>query len=174
MKTLIVPLPKSPWSTGRIGPREWQDWSRECRLAANLIATIPNAEILIVSGMAAERHPRDADLYQQELLAQQVPEARLRIIREGVETIEQLEHVERLAREEGARVILISTFLHFPRVRWLCRGMEYAHRIAWGLPRPREALTDMILAVAFPLLDLLGLRTWFQRKTKDHRKAGKL
>ncbi len=174
MKTFITLVAKSPWSKGRYGPHHHQDWVRACGIAAKEVAQNPEAEILVVDGFQAQRQASDLELYCKELVRLKVDPERIRTINQGNETVAQLEIVEEQATKEKARVLLISTFLHYLRVRWLCRGLGYEHRVAWGIPRPREAVTDIILMFIFPILDLLDLRPWFQRQVTGRREDGKL
>jgi hypothetical protein len=131
----------------------------------------PTALVHVISNVHVKGAPHEADLYHETLLALGVPREQIRVVREGLETIAQVEIAFREARKDGADVVFISSPLHFPRVNWLCdsRAMNC---VAWGLPRFKEALTDPVLIFAFPIIDTFGGRGWFQRLTSKRRQNG--
>jgi hypothetical protein len=94
------------------------------------------------------------------------------VIEKTHETVEQIEIVTEYAKENNAKLIIISTFLHYLRVRWLCRGFVVEHHGAFGIPRPREAVTDIILTLIFPVIDLIGKKKWFSEKVGMRRVKG--
>ncbi len=169
---LILPLTKSPHQTGRIGPREKQDWHRGLVKAKDLQEKT-GGKILVISNVhiAGERH--EADLYDMALRELDVSDENIMIVRKAQETIEQIEIAQRISDDLEKDLIIISTFLHYLRVRWLCLGQKFDHCIAFGIPRPKEAVTDIILIFIFPFLDLVGLRNWFLEKITKRRVSGK-
>ncbi|OGZ43903.1 MAG: hypothetical protein A3J55_00525 [Candidatus Ryanbacteria bacterium RIFCSPHIGHO2_02_FULL_45_17b] len=176
-ETLIVPLTKSPHPRGRIGPTRWQDWFRGLRRAVTIAKVIPNAEILILSNVRVANQPHEADLYSEALAEMGV--ISFRVIRECYETIEQINYSIDLAIQERKNLIFVSTFLHYLRVEWLIlthpdrKLVEVKHYSVLGIPRPKEALTDIVLTVLFPLIDLVGGRQWFLRAVNSRRLTGK-
>lgn len=189
MKTLILLLTKGPhrW---RPGPRRWHDWVRSCELALELRKKY-GAEIYVPSAVKIEGHMSEFDLYGYEFLRlglglkEMASTADYRVLTDGLgqvaatierraqETIGQIEAACELVARRDASILVVSTWTHFPRVLYLCRGKGFAHRVAFGIPNPLEACTDMALALLFPLLDLLGLGEKFQRWATAHRKSGK-
>jgi hypothetical protein len=56
---------------------------------------------------------------------------------------------------------------------WFMGFKPKAHLWAFGIPRPRDVLTDAILTVASPFIDLLGLRETFLEWLRNSRAQGK-
>jgi hypothetical protein len=173
VKLLIVPLTKSPWPRGRIGPLECQDWFSSVRIAVRLQRSHESSVILIVSDLHVQNESSEQEWYALALRKAGAAPGTYIQRKQAYETLEQLEVVEEMARAQPYRVAIISTFTHYPRVRWLCRGKGYEHYVAWGIPRLRDVLTDAVLMVAFPILDLMGARAWFRALLKRRRTAGK-
>lgn len=161
MSRFIVLLPKTPWSQGRVGPEHLQDWYRSTRVAQDLARDL-SAPVVVPSAHVDPWYARDIDHYQLHFM-HHAPMRLVRYLEEGVETIGQIEAFERLVSERNKTTVhVVSTWLHYPRVRWLCRGRGYVHYPVFGIPRPAEAVTDLMLMVVFPILDLLGYRQWFR------------
>jgi len=173
---LVVPLSKSPHSLGRIGPIRWQDWFRGLKKAVS-IGKKPKTKILVLSDVRVSGQPHEADIYSDALV--KMGTVSFRVIRECYETIEQVNYSIDLALQERKKLVFISTFLHYPRVQWLIktnpkmRLVQVKHYCAWGIPRPREAFTDLALMVIFPLIDFFGCRQRFIEATKQRRLSGK-
>ncbi len=173
-KTIIVPLTKSPLpDKGRIGPREKQDWYQSLILAKKLLAANENSFIYIISKVRIKGVLPEADLYEQTLEKLDVPKEKIVTIRRAYETTVQCRIAFEEAERENANLIIISTPFHYPRVRWICRGKAAKHYIAWGQPRIKEMCTDIILIILFPLLDLLGLDTFFRNLVNSWRIRGR-
>ncbi len=183
---IIIPVTKGPHPKGRFGPKEKQDWYRSLAKAVT-IARKRKSGILIISAMKIIGEEGEADTYRAALLEMGLEETadfsvmlgdcsdgKFIIIRECCETIGQMEEIALLARNFGFMPVFVSTLLHYLRVRWLAWGIRSEHYCSFkGRPRPREAITDLILTMAFPILDLLGLREWFQGCITKHRAGGK-
>lgn len=167
---LIVPITKSPHIKGRIGPVELQDWYQGINKAVLLFSRLPNSKILVISNVHISGEEHEADIYQRVLNEKSVEDKDLIIRKECFETIAQIDAIKKIAEEQNYKLVFVSTFLHFPRVWWLARGMNVAHYIAFGIPRPREALTDIVLTFLFPIIDIFGGRIWFQEKVIARRK----
>lgn len=184
MKYLILPLTKGPHPTGRIGPRRLQDWRRALKEAVAVAyqayfatssqsfteAGFP-ATMLILSDVQIAGEEHEVELYSGFLDELGFTGPRI-VLRETYETIGQLDRAFEIAQEEDFQLVVVSTFLHYPRVRWLCRGRGAIHKCVWGIPRPREAITDIILAVVFPFIDMFGWRKGFLQKVNKRRQAG--
>lgn len=188
MKTIIFVPTKGPHRF-RLGPRRWHDWIVQCRKAAQLQRTLPDAVIYIPSAVHTSGYIPELAFYRAALedvgLAETVEKTadggyvfldlpgRIRAIleAEGLETMGQCLLAFALAERERAELIVLSTFPHILRVLYLCRGRNVQYKIAWGTPNPIEAITDILLAVVFPFFDFLGqgeqLRQWvIQRREK--------
>lgn len=176
--TIVLPLSKSPFPRGRVGPETWQDWYRGAVRANKFAISTPNSEVLILSNMTYDGVSEVGKyIWAFNQIDIKTP---LRVIRECTETIGQINFLFKYAKSEGKDIIIVSTFLHYLRVQWLIwqnplsRKVRYKHYAAWGIPRPREAVTDIILIFLFPLLDIFGLRDRFLRAVHQHRALGKL
>ncbi len=180
MKTVILVLTKGPHRT-RFGPEHWWDWKRQCRLAVELYRKYPDAVVLLPSAVHITGHKSEIELYREEfkrdglLESTKNPDGRNALVLEPVEqeTVGQIKRGYQFADTLGMRLVVVSTWCHYLRVRYLCRGMGVTHKIAWGIPNPVEAVTDCILAVVFPLLDLFGAGKRFQKWAIKHRESGK-
>ncbi len=135
--TIILAL-CSPYSSGRVGPESLQDWYRGAVLANSFAVCTPNSELLILSNVT-----RDGVSEASKYLAayNQIDlKTPLRVIREGTRTVDQIDYLFKYAKKEWKDVIIVSTFLHYPRVQWfiwrnpLSRIVLYKHYAAWGIP----------------------------------------
>ena len=179
----IVLLTKSPVpKRGRIGKYEDQDWYRSCEEAAWLLKEMraigdQTAKILVPTMVQMDKCLPEGAVYAHALIRLGLKPDDFEIVSQGHETIEQVEYGLGLMEQDGA-VTFVSTLLHFPRIWWLCfrsnRDGTIDHIVVGGLPRPREALTDLALVFLFPVIDLFGGRNWFQEWVIARRKAGKL
>ncbi len=180
------PLPlksESGWK-GRIGLRTSQDWYRGLVMAKVMFNTSmlrrEDARICVVSENLFDGIPEIVayvDALHELGLADET--AYLKIPR-GRETIGHMRAVLDLC-QKGDAVTFIASPLHFFRVLWIAFWWKFTYQdvraacvVAWGIPRPFEALTDAVLTVAFPVLDILGLREWFVLRTIGRRKEGVL
>ncbi len=165
---------KSPNPVGRIGPLRWQDWYRACEAAVLIQRWAGSAQcaLLVVSGFEEPGFfERD---FQREALGKLGGQNTI-VIPEGFETIGQIEAALNRVRENNAQLVVVSSLSHFPRVWWLTRNEKnVSHRVIFGIPRPQELMTDLILDVVFPIVDVLGWRQWFLEKTAVRRENGKL
>ena len=169
-KTVICLLPESPWSKGRIGPEKWQDWYRGCLLAAKITNGTKNCFIIMPSGFKKDEYV-ETEFYHK-ILCDMVPEEKIKTIFQGSETISQLDAF--FNQKYDGKIIIVSTFLHFSRVWWLCRGKGVKHKVVFGIPRPKEMIADIILTFVFPIIDILGMRQWFLKKVSARRESGKI
>lgn len=172
MKTIILPLTKNPDPAGRYGPVHWQNWFRGCEKAVQLereIGKVGEVSILVLSSFQLVGRPSEADIYAQTL--SECGANNIDVIHRGNETVGQIEFVVGFLKPDD-RLIIISSLEHFPRVWWLVHGKNIEHRIVWGIPRPREVITDFLLSFIFPIIDLFGLRKWYQRKIGNRRDSG--
>jgi hypothetical protein len=156
-----------------VGPREWQDWYRGLVKSAKLLERY-GGKILVLSNVQVHGERHEADLYEEALKEILGPlfENNVIVIKEAQETIEQLEKAKRYSEESDMDLVVVSTFLHYLRVRWLSMGDHLKHHFAFGIPRPKEALTDIILTFLFPVIDGMGWREKFLDKVVKRRESG--
>jgi hypothetical protein len=171
---IICPLTKSPHQRGRIGSKTCQDWYVACQEAAEMVASDPQARVLVLSDVRIEGEENEAEIYRHALLELGVPEERLVVEHHEYETIGQVYHALGKAREMNTRVTFVASIVHAPRVWWLTRqakDVDYVLTDGWA--RPREFVTDLALAFLFPLIDLCGQRKSFQNMVCNRRKGGR-
>lgn len=173
--TLIVPLTKSPHRSGRIGKKHQQDWFRGIEKAVILHYIIPESEILVLSDVHVSEQVHEAEIYTETLTNMGVKS--FRVIRECYETISQVNKAIDIANCEDKNLIFVSTWLHYPRVEWLIKNkkklVSIKHFSVIGIPRPKEAVTDIILTILFPLIDMCDYHKWWLDKINERRKQGK-
>lgn len=170
---IILPLPKSAHPSGRVGPIEVQDWYRGLVKATLLLEKYRPAKILVLTAFHAVGEEPEMAIYLSALKRLGVDKNDIIVIEKARETIEQIEISTNYVKENNAELVIVSTFLHYLRVRWLCRGLNIEHHIAFGVPRPYEAVTDIILTVIFPIIDLLEKKKWFSEMVGKRRAKGK-
>lgn len=174
---IIVPLTKSSYFGGRYGPVEKQDWYRVLAKASALLKSYRPARILLISAahIAGEESEIEASLRVLAKLG--VSRSDIFVIRRAQETIERVEIAAKFAKLENVKMIIVSTFLHYLRVRYLCRGLGAEHYAAFGIPRPQDLFWNIALTFAFPIIDTWPWgngRQWFREKVKARRESGKL
>ncbi len=169
---IIVPLMKSPHRKGRIGPERFQDWYRCVEKALYLSSAMFPSRILIVSAFRASGGESEVEIYRR--VFSELGASDIGVIEKGYETTEQIDEIFKEAQATNSRPVIVSTFLHYPRVRWICRGKKAVHRVAFGIPRPAEAITDIVSMILFPILDKTGIVPFFKRAVRKRRKKGKL
>lgn len=172
MHYIIVPLSKSPQPEGRIGPEELQDWYRQCVKAVQL-ARRRNAPLVTSSSFVMKDSVSDEEQYGRVISLLGCELVRLGV---GDNTIDQLAELKSYARQHGVKIVLVATWLHYLRVKWLCmrENVDADVFISGGMPRPKEAITDLILTILYPLIDLLGKKEAFERYIRSRRALGML
>jgi vancomycin permeability regulator SanA len=169
----VFPVCKSPFTKGRIGEARHQDWFQGLKKAVRLSKKL-RAKTLVISGFTATGSMSEADCYRRALCALGNGDDEMVLIRQGQETTEELEIAINLAEEENAKLVVVSTLFHYPRVRWICRGKKAEHHMAIGLPRPKEMITDIILWFVYPIIEKIGKKDEFTNWLKNRRDGGKL
>ena len=167
---LIVPLTKSPWQRGRIGRLEYQDWYRGLIKAITYRGT--SDKIAIISGFKSNQAAgmSEIEFYREALEALRFDPQHAIYSDHGLETTSQIRLAHEMARALKARLVIVSTWTHYLRVRWIARGINATHVIAWGLPRPRELLTDILLTFVYPIIEIAGAHTRFIERVHQRRR----
>ena len=156
----------------------WQDWYRGCvkaaRLQQRLMKSGDTCSIVVTTDVHLNGCWHDAQYYARAL--RKSGAVKYQFTWNGYETIGELEAAKGFAASQGAQLIVVTTFAHYLRVAYLMRkaGIRAKHYCAFGLPRWKEMVTDVILTFAFPLIDLCGKREWFVRLVVARRKTGKM
>lgn len=172
MKTIIFIATQGPHCS-RPEPEECFDWKVSCKLAAEVQRARPGSVIYVPSAFGQTGSKTEYDFYKEELERNGVPDEAVFMERRGYETTEQCELALALAEKENAVLTVVSTFVHFRRIRYLFRNRDVEHYIAYGTPNRWLQFTHIILTVGFPLIDALGLREWWKQRIIRRRLAGK-
>lgn len=173
METIIGIVSKSPHPQGRIGPLRYQDWYRQCIDVVKLNKEIPNSQLLITSNLQVKGAKREEDYYS-EIINSFGRE--LITLNKGVETTEQLQVFKEYMLNRDAVLIISVTSIHFFRVFWIAKRIKlnvYKYKITFGIPRPKELITDIILSFLYPIIDILGLNDFFINNVVKRRNSGK-
>lgn len=175
MKYIINVLPKYPLPK-RFCPPGWADWYLQCRKAVqiqrSLIARGHLCELLIVSDAKYEGWRAEPEIYKEVL--QELGAEHIRIDPDCFDTISQLKKAVVIAKNEHKHLIVLATWMHFLRAKWLLRGAGAMLRVSWGVPYWRYAVMDILLTFFVPFCDLTGLRPWYLAYAKKKRDAGKV
>ncbi len=168
-------MPKTPYS--RIGPTAWQDYYRQSErtveIARQLVASGNEVTIAIISAFQPPGKPSEIDIYRQALSGVG-PELTIRAYRDATDTVGQIERSFGLAAEMGASPVFISTWMHYPRVRYLTRGRRARHYGAFGIPQPAFLFLDPFFLIFQPVGDFLGITGWFRRAIIRERERGRI
>lgn len=175
MKVFVAIIPKSPLpQQGRIGGITKQDWYKTCLLAKSISVKYSNCPIYISSAFQNEG-VMEADFYQNTLENIATPAVIIKGY-DGMETVGHLGSIFDFAKRQELTPIIICTYLHAPRVNFISSRFKYGYELlsASGRPRPKEAITDIILTFLFPLIYYAGKEKWFIKKTTGRRQEGKI
>ncbi len=157
----------------RKGPPEAFDWRVQCRVAAALQRGLAESIVYVPSGFRQAGSPSELEYYGDELRAAGATEAALRLEPDGLDTTEQCDLAVALARRENAALLVVSCRVHFRRVRYLLKDHAVEHVIVDGIPSRWLQFTHIVLAMAFPVLDALGLRRAWMKFVARRRQKGK-
>ena len=163
MANLLVPLTKSPWSKGRWGKKENQDWYVGLVKTKNYLNEREGDRIALISNVYGENQEYEIDIYKRNIMDLGVSEECLICAKECFETSGQINRAIELSKELDLNLVLISSAFHYPRVMWLVGDENVEHLIFFGIPRPLELITDMILSFVYPVIDVFGLNEVFTR-----------
>ena len=169
---LIVPIPKSPhMDSFRFGPVSWQDWHVGLMMAIRLNRILEGSQIAVITDFADKNGSHEADIYSQILKDNAVNDHF--IFKEGFETVGQVEAANRIAKEKGLNLVIISTFLHRPRIGYYA-GQGVLHETAWGIPNLKEVFRDIIMIPLAPIIRNCGWEKKFVEIVTTRREKGKL
>ena len=178
---ICLPLSKSSWLEGRIGPEKYQDCFRLIKDSIDLLNAKKIDKIVLLSDFKSKQSTRSELEYIIDLCERfSVPKDKLFIKKYGYDTFSQLQFTLELCKATKDELLVISSATHYPRVCWITYrlnkkyNIKVIHMIAWGIPRPRDAIFDILLIVAYPILDLLGFSSWFTKHMKVRRDKGYL
>ena len=165
------------WLFGRIGPEAWQDWYVCCRRAVNNQKK-SDGEILVVCDVWQPGWIEPEAAVQERAVKQL--DGHYVLIKEGHDTLSQMLVAIAWARENNCDLQVIASPSHYLRVavhlqiwRWRgeTKGVEIDQIVGWGLPRPLEALTDLLLNLITPTIDVIGQRSWWISRLRQQRRT---
>ncbi|MBC7981516.1 YdcF family protein [Candidatus Parcubacteria bacterium] len=176
-----LPLSKSSWLEGRIGPEKYQDCFRLVKNSIDLLNEKKVDKIVLLSDFKSKQSNKSELEYIVEICKRfNVADDKLYIEKYGYDTLSQIKFSLGFCSKNGDDLLILSSATHYPRVWWITYrlnkkyNVNVAHKIAWGIPRPRDAVFDIVLMFAYPVLDLFGLSEWFTNHMKVRRDKGYL
>ena len=176
-----LPLSKSSWLEGRIGPEKYQDCFRLVKFSIDLLIENKVDKILLLSDFKSKQSNKSELEYMEDVCKKfNVDNNKVEIEKYGYDTLSQLKFTLNLSSKNNDELLILSSPLHYPRVRWITYRLnkkykvKVSNKIAWGIPRLRDAIFDLPLIFAYPIIDLLGLSVWFTNHMKVRRDKGYL
>ncbi len=168
----IFPFPKSPHHDGgRIGPVTMQDWYVNLRYAIELHRHYRQSKLLILTAFA-QGGVSEAEIYINTLRHAGIERSDLEVVDEGFETIGQVAAAESIAKEKGRALVIVSTLLHFPRIRYYAKSETVVRTDPLGIPRLSEIPRDILMMLGAPLFDISGWRDRFAELVIKRRRNG--
>jgi len=172
-KVFLVPITKGPQIGGRFGPVKYQDWYRTLLLTKKLLLKkYKGAKVLVICDLHIKGTEHEGEYYRKTLLRLGVGDGDIILIRRGLATMEQIEMVVDFAKQQNAKLVFVSTFLHYPQILYLMRGREAEHHWVVGIPAAIQALADIVMMFAVPFADAIGRREDLKAFIKKRRDAG--
>ncbi len=174
-KYLLIPVVKNPYS--RIGPRKKQDWYRQIVRTIEIARELKNKGNEVIISILSNFQPKgklsEIEIYT-EIFTKLAPELYVNSYRETNSTMEQVERSFELAKEMGAELIFISAWMQYPRVKYFSRCKKAYHYGVFGIPQPVYAFGDPLSIILDPVLDILGLATFFRKIQIHQREKGRI
>jgi vancomycin permeability regulator SanA len=178
---ICLPLSKSSWLEGRIGPEVYQDCYRIVKISIDLLNKNKIDKILLLSDFKSKQSTKSELEYITEICQKHnVNHNNLHIEKYGYDTLSQIKFTLSLCKENKNDLLIVSSLLHYPRVRWIAYRVNKKykvntkHKVALGIPRVRDAICDILLIFIYPIIDLLGYSLWFTKHMKIRRDKGYL
>jgi hypothetical protein len=176
-----LPLSKSSWLEGRVGPPKYQDCFTLVKNSIDLLNEGEVDTILLLSEFKSKQSTESELEYIVGVCEKyNVDKDKLHIEEFGYDTLSQIGFALDLCIAHKDELLILSSATHYPRVRWIAHrvnkkyGVTVTHKIAWGIPRPRDVVFDVLLIFAYPIIDLLGYSQWFTNHMKIRRDKGHL
>ena len=129
--------------------------------------------ISILSNFQPKGKLSEIEIYT-EIFTKLAPELYVNSYRETNSTMEQVERSFELAKEMGAELIFISAWMQYPRVKYFSRCKKAYHYGVFGIPQPVYAFGDPLSIILDPVLDILGLATFFRKIQIHQREKGRI
>jgi hypothetical protein len=175
-----LPLSKSSWIEGRFGPEEYQDYYRILKISIDFLNKNKINKIILLSDFKSKQAQKSELENMIDICNKyNFNKEKLYINNFGYDTLSQIKFTIDLCIKENQGLLIISSFTHYPRVRWIAwrinKGrIKIKHNIGLGIPRFRDVLSDTILVFIYPIFDLLGYSERFTKHIKIRRDKGYL
>jgi hypothetical protein len=181
-KLLCLPLSKSVWPEGRIGPWQLQDGYRIVKKAVELANDKKSDGTLLLTATKPKDSIKSELDYMFEVTAiEDLKSGHLYVTSKCFDTPSQIDYAIKLADLSGyGKLLILCSPLHYLRVKWIVAripidsDLKISCKVVFGIPRPKEVVTDIILTFIYPIIDTLGLDTWFRSWTEKRRLDGLL
>jgi len=163
IRIAVCPIPKSPWMKGsswikdRVGKVIYQDWYRALVKSVNLIRQYERERHEVSALVVGEFENKDigyedSSFYKAQLKRLEINESKIIVLKRGVETIGQLDVIQGWAELKETMVVIVCSPFHWPRIWFETRKNGWiAREWAWGIPRPYEMVTDLVLSIIYPI-----------------------
>lgn len=175
-----LPIAKSNWPEGRIGPEKLQDSYRIIKTAVGLVKNNTVDKLLIFSAFKTNRVRKiELDCMIDTCKTEKLPEDKMIVQPIGYDTISVIQYAIDMCKKDTADLLIVSSQFHHLRIRWITsridkKGVTVKHKMIWGITRPQETLTDILLIFLYPVIDLFGYSFWFTNHIKIRRDKGYL
>jgi len=178
---LCLPLSKSSWPEGRLGPEKYQDYFKIVKKSIDLLNQNKVNKILLLSDFKT-KYANKSELENMIDICNtyNVNINKLQIEKYGYDTLSQIKFTLNLCDKEKHDLIIISSLTHYPRVKWISYRINkkykinVEHRVVLGIPRLHDVLYDIPLMLIYPIIDLLGFSDEFSNLIKKRRYNGYL
>ncbi len=175
-----LPIAKSNWPEGRVGPTKMQDSYIILKVAADLARKNIVDKLLIFSAFKTKNVKKiELDCMIEACKEEKVPEEKMIVRSVGYDTVSVIKFSIDFCKEQEADLLIVSSQFHYPRIRWIAwrlnkKGVVMRYKIVFGIPRPQEMITDVALIFLYPIIDLLGYAEWFTKHMHVRRDKGYL
>ncbi len=175
-----LPIAKSNWPEGRIGPSKLQDSYRIIKVAVNLVKNNTVDKLLIFSAFKTKNVKKiELECMIDTCRDEKLPEDKMIVRSVGYDTISVIKYAIDTCCEQKADLLIVSSQFHYPRICWIAsrldtKGVIVKHKMVFGISRPQETVTDILLIFLYPVLDLFRLSVWFTNHMKVRRDKGYL
>ena len=173
-----LPIAKSNWPEGRVGPEKLQDSYRIIKVAVNFVKNETVDKLLIFSAFKTKHVKKiELDCMIDTCKFEKLPEGKMIVRSVGYDTISVIQYAIDVCKDDSADLLIVSSQFHYPRIRWITsrmdtKGVLVTHKMVWGITRPQETLTDILLIFIYPVIDLFGFSLWFTNHMKIRRDKG--
>lgn len=175
-----LPLSKSSWIEGRIGPEKYQDYYRIVKISIDFLNSNNVNKIILLSDFKSKQAKKSEMENMIDICNKyNINREKLYIKEYGYDTLSQIKFTIDLCVEASQNILIISSLTHYPRVRWIAwrvnkNRIKIKHKVGLGIPRIRDVIFDIGLIFIYPLLDLLGFSNHFTKHIKVRRDKGYL